>query len=108
MRTMKEVRRDIPIIYFLTLRIITICHWHTPQAASTQPLKTCINGIGYVYGWFIEIENEVVSHDGSIPGYRSRIYKDLKKQLTVIILTNTGLVRPLDIITDSIIEVLNR
>lgn len=42
----------------------------------------------YGYGWGLDPENEIVSHGGSLAGYRTYIKRDLKNRRTIIVLSN--------------------
>lgn len=55
------------------------------------------NNIAYGYGFFIDEKKQIIGHMGSIEGFRAALYRQLKEDLTVIVLTNNEKISALDL-----------
>lgn len=65
-------------------------------------------GIGYSYGLFIYKDGAVMDHLGSTVGFQSIFYRDIERDLNIIILYNLGMTMDINSVKLKIIEVLNR
>ena len=64
---------------------------------------------GYGYGWVMidDGENPIMEHAGFINGFRGYMYRNLKTDTTMIILTNVE-INNIYIIADDLLEIINK
>lgn len=64
---------------------------------------------GYGFGWYITGSGEniiVLSHAGRMNGFRSLVWRDTQKKISIIILSNRGNALPLEKLVDDILNIL--
>ncbi|WP_306353031.1 serine hydrolase domain-containing protein [Flavobacterium sp. '19STA2R22 D10 B1'] len=78
------------------------------QEAFTKPKLNNGKLSEYGFGWLIvdDNENKVVFHTGELNGYQTVIWRDLKREITIIMLTNMGTSFEMWPATNSILKIL--